>query len=406
MIRLLKVTIAICLVPAGCAQTQAPTVQSSEAQEVKAAVEKFYKLEAAGAWLRPERSDELHDFLSDIEPWSLPSSVSVLKGYLVGDAKKIVDADGTVRYSVDVKRYVWGSINSFLRFTNARATGEPVEQGAGSNLLLTDSFVLTGPSGDEEKKKGALRWRMRDFTTLNLINEDAAIRWVAEMRNKSNDPAVRYNAENTLVILRSLSAGGPVPTHAGGIVQESPSKVAQRFVHLESGLMPDQWSELANYFVETPKPQWNYVYVVDVLNVYIDIDGQTHDGTSEVAISVLPLGELDSSLRLSNYNSFRLPGNNSACKCDNYLGFTLVLSDKHWQIAPSGTVKEFDGPLAWRIENTLFAPIITLNTAIRYVSQTRDKADDPVVRENAAKTLAMLKSYPRLSVRRHANDLD
>ncbi len=144
MMRLLKVTIAMCLVPVGCAQTQAPTVQSSEAQEVKTAVEKFYKLEAAGAWLRPERWDELHDFLSDIEPWSPPSS----------DAKKIVDADGTVRYSVDVKCYVWGSINSFLRFTNARATGEPVEQGAGGDLLLTDSFVLARPSGDQEKRKG------------------------------------------------------------------------------------------------------------------------------------------------------------------------------------------------------------------------------------------------------------
>src|SRR5260370_27521600 len=122
----------------------------------------------------------------------------------------------------------------------------------------------------------------------------------------------------------------------------------------------------------------------------MDVDGQKEGGPREVVIAVVALGELDSSLRLSNYNSCRLADKNRACKCDNYLGFTLVLSDKHWQIDPSGTVKEFDGPLAWRIENTLFAPIITLNTAIRYVSQTRDKADDPVVRENAAKTLAML----------------
>ena len=227
MMRLLKVTIAMCLVPVGCAQTQAPTVQSSEAQEVKTAVEKFYKLEAAGAWLRPERWDELHDFLSDIEPWSPPSSVSVLKGYLVGDAKKIVDADGTVRYSVDVKCYVWGSINSFLRFTNARATGEPVEQGAGGDLLLTDSFVLARPSGNQEKRKGALRWRTRYFTPLNLANEDAAIRWVAEMRDKSNDPAIKHNAAKTLEILRSLSAGRAVPSPPAGIVAESPSKVAQ-----------------------------------------------------------------------------------------------------------------------------------------------------------------------------------
>src|SRR5260370_37266100 len=121
MMRLLKVTIAMCLVPVGCAQTQAPTVQSSEAQEVKTAVEKFYKLEAAGAWLRPERWDERHECLSYIEHWAPPSSVSVLKAHLVGHAKKIVDVDRTVRYSVDSKCYVCGSINSVLRFTTSRS---------------------------------------------------------------------------------------------------------------------------------------------------------------------------------------------------------------------------------------------------------------------------------------------
>ena len=226
------------------------------------------------------------------------------------------------------------------------------------------------------------------------------------MSDKSSDPAIKHNAEKTLQILRSLSAGKPVPSHAVGVAEESPSKVAQRFVHLESSLLPDQWGELTNYFVETPKPQWNHVQVVDVLNVYIDMNGQTHEDSSEVAVSVLPLGELDSSLRLSNYKTYRLPRNNSACNCDNYLGFTLVLSNKHWQIAPDGTVEELDGPLTWRIENTFFSPIITLNTAIRYVSQMRDNTRDLIIKKNAAETLAMLKRYPKLSIRRHANDLD
>jgi len=386
------------------ADAQQPSDRPPEAQEVKEVVEKFYKLQAAGAWLGPERWDELHDFLSEVQPWSLPSPVSVLKSYQIGDAKKIVDADGTVRYAVDVKYYEWGSINSFLRFTKAQPTGEPVELGTGGNLLLTDSYALARPSGDQEEKKDTLRWRMRDVMLLNLVNEDAAIRWVSQMRDKSNDPAIKYNAEKTLEILRTLAAGAPVPLHPAGITAESPSKLAQRFVHLESRSLPDQWGQLTNYFVETPKPQWNHVQVVDVLDVYMDMDGQTHEGVSKVAISVLPLGELDSSLRLSNYKSYRLPNNNSACRCDNYLWFTLVLSDEHWQIDLDGTVKELDGPLTWRIEGTRFEPIITLNTAIRYVSQTHDKTTDPIVKKNAAKTLAMLKSYPPLSVRRHVND--
>jgi hypothetical protein len=407
MMRLLKLAIVICIVPISVsAQTQATTDQPSEAQEVKAVVEQFYKLEAGGMWLGPGRWDELQNFFTDVGPQFQYASISVLKSYHVGEPNKIVNADGTVSYGVDVDTFEWGSINSFLRFVKARATGEPVERKVGETVFLTDRFVTTGALGKEEIRKVPLRWRMRDFNQPDTVDVDTAIRWVTEMRGKSNDPAVRYNAAKTLAILRNLSAAAPLPPQFGRTAPESPLKVAQLFVRLESGSLPDQWGELTSYFVETPKPQWNHVQVVDVLAVYMDMDGQTHEGMSQVAISVLPLGELDSSLRLSNYKMFRLPGNNSACKCDNYLGFTLVLSDKHWQIAADGTVKELDGPFAWRIEDTLFGPIITLNTAIRYVSQTRDKSTDPIIRKNAAKTLAMLKGYPKLSVRRHANDLD
>src|SRR5260370_12291729 len=124
----------------------------------------------------------------------------------------------------------------------------------------------------------------------------------------------------------------------------------------------------------------------------MDMNGKTDEESSEVAVAVLPLGELESSLRLSNYKPYRLPRNNSACNCDNYLGFTLVLSNKHWQIAPDGTVEELDGPLTWRIENTFFSPIITLNTAIRSVSQMRDNTRDLIIKNNAAEDLAMLRS--------------
>lgn len=217
-------------------------------------------------------------------------------------------------------------------------------------------------------------------------------RWVAEMRDKSNDPAMKYNAERTLAILRSLSAGAPLPAQPAGIAKESPSDLAHRFVPLQSGLLPDQWNELANFFVETPKPQWNKVHIVDVVDMGIDTNGDS----SYVSISTNSLGELDSSLRLSNYPSMRLPlvtPSASACYGDDRFGFRLVLSDKHWEIATDGTAKEFNGPLAWRVEDTSFEPLISLDTAMRYVRQVRDKTTDPVVKKNAARTLTILKHY-------------
>src|SRR6267378_728744 len=77
--------------------------------------------------------------------------------------------------------------------------------------------------------------------------------------------------------------------------QKSPLGVARRFVRLESNLLPDQWSQLAGFFIQTPKPKWNKVYIVDVVDISIDTKGTS----SHVSISTNSLGELDSSLRLS-----------------------------------------------------------------------------------------------------------
>jgi hypothetical protein len=379
-------------------QTQAPKDQSSQSAEVKTVVEQFCKLDGAGTWLGPERWHELTDFFASVRSWSPDKSVSVLKSYRVGDAKRSI-VDGTVYYAVDVDYFVWGSINSSLRFTRARgpqgessAVGVPVERLTTCRLSLTDSFVMGGPPWNEEKTKGTLRWRMYSSPSPNNLDADTTLRWVAEMRDKSNDPAIKYNAERTLAILRSLLAVVSPPVQPVGSAQEPPSEVADQFLDLETRLSPDKWSGLAKFFVETPKPQLDKVHIVDIVGSGVNTEGDVN----VVEISTNPLGDLDSSLRLSNYPSFRLlPDSNSACYGDDYLGFTLLLSDKHWEIAADGAVKEFDGPFAWRIEETSFEPLITLDTAIRYVTERRAKTTDPVIKKNAARTLTILKTYKR-----------
>jgi len=177
-----------------------------------------------------------------------------------------------------------------------------------------------------------------------------------------------------------------------GRAKESPLETARRFVRLESGLLPDQWNELTNFFVETPKPQWNKVHIIDVVDMGISTSGDI----SDVSISTNSLGELDSSLRLSKYTSMRLPPESaSACYGDDYFGFNLLLSDKHWKTAADGSAKQLNGPPSWRIEDPSFEPLITLNTAIRYVRQMSAKSTDPVVRMNAAKTLTILEYYKK-----------
>ncbi|MGA2274870.1 MAG: hypothetical protein ABSH00_15035 [Bryobacteraceae bacterium] len=385
---------AIVLGPGVGCRGRAPTEPQNAPKEV---VEQFYKMQTGGRWLGPERWNELQDFLTDIEPWSPPKSISVLKSYEVREARRDIGWGGRVDYQVEVDLFEWGSIDAFLNFASARgprgellAAGQPVVQRTYQTLVLTDKFLKRGLPRDEEKT-GTLRWRMNPFFSPE-VNVDAALRWVAEMRGKSNDPAIKYNAERTLAILKSLSTGAPMPAGPAGVAKESPSDVAHRFVPMERGSLPDQWNQLAGFFVETPRPEWNRVHIVDVVHVGVDTNGDS----SYVWISTNSLGELDSSLRLSNYPSMRLPLDTpsaSACYGDVRFVFSLVLSDKHWEIAPDGTAKELNGPLAWRIEDASFEPLMTLDTAIRYVRQARDKTTDPVVKMKAARTLTILKYY-------------
>lgn len=368
------------------AEAQAPTEPQKSPRE---AVEQFYKLETQGRWLGPEHWDELQNIQIRLEPWSAPESISVVKTYQVVDCEK----DGRCgRDQVEVDFYEWGSINPFLNFVAARdskgnksANGEPVEQRTYQTLYFSDSFV--SESGDEEKK-GSLRWRSTVSLTLPRLNVDTALRWVAEMRDKSNDPAIRYNAEKTIAILNSL-VGGILPSTPPKSVGESPEEIARRFVSLESSSLPEQWSALTDYFVETPRPRWDNVHIVDILNIGAE-EGPTE---REVEVSTNSLGTLDASMRLRNYPPGRLlPSNSSANACygDDRFGFTLLLSEKRWEIAKNGLVKELDSPLAWRVEDTSFVPLITLDAAMRYVRQVANKTADPVVKRNAARTLRIL----------------
>jgi len=375
--------------------THAPAGAQKSPKEV---VERFYKMETEGRWLGPERWDELQDFLTDIGPWFPNSSISVLKSYEVRDARKDIGAGGVVDYQVEVDFFEWGSIDSYLNFTRAQgpsgkssAAGGPVEQRTYQTLVLRDRFIQRDPSGKEVEKKGTLGWRIALFASPR-IDVNAALRWVGEMREKSNDPAIKYNAEKTLAILTASSVGGPVPDRKEGIAKESPAKIAQRFIRLEAGLLPDQWNQLTNFFIETPKPQWSTVHIVDVVDTGIDTNGDS----TEVEVLTNSLGDLDASLRLRNYPSMRLPlvtPSASACFGDDRFGFSLLLSGKHWDIAADGAVKELDGSLAWRIQDTSFQPLISLDTAIRYVRQTVDKTTDSVIKRNGAITLSILNYY-------------
>lgn len=366
------VATTLCLAMIAACSHRLHEAQKQEPQKsAREVVEQFSKMEVEGRWLGPQYQDELANFLTDAGQPAPPEAVYVLKGYKVGNESKRVHEQ--VSYSVEVDYDEWGEIDSFLNFN-------PHE---GEKRTYETLYLSNGG------------WRISLFPfNLPRVNVDAAMQWVVQMRDKSDSPAIKYNAENTLAILKSLSAGEPAPTNPARIAKERAAKVAARFIQLEKNLLPGQWSQLSGFFVETPKPKWDRVHVVDIVDVGTDVESHEDASVTEAEVATNSLGDLDASLRLHDYPSMRLPltaPSASACFGDDRFGFSLLLTEKHWEIGKD--VRELDGPPAWRIEDTAFQPLITLDTAIRYVKQASEKTTDPIAKRNAATTLRILNAY-------------
>jgi hypothetical protein len=388
MMKLFVLGIALGLTPmAGSAQNDPPQPESP-----KQVVERFCKMEAEGMSLGPEHWDEFSRMTTRPHSWQDPWQdhggfiITVVRDYVVNDAE---ENGNHARFKVDYS--VWGSLfTTSFRFFREEATapGEPVKRSEPVELVFSDKYIQVGQSGQMEAK-GPLQWRVGD-NPHRYVNVDAAIRYLTKMRDELNDPVLKYNADRTLAALRSILAGTPALLQRTSAPPESPSQVFQRFYKLETagkGLTPDGWHELADFFVETPKLKWQKIHIVDVVDVG---EALIEGDTAEIGVRANSLGDLDSSLRLSGSPSCK-PSPVSACYGDTGgFGYTFLLSEKPWD----GTGKESTGPLAWRIyefdPEKPEEPQITLDTAIRFVTQMRDKTNDPVVKKNADKTLATL----------------
>jgi len=68
------------------------------------------------------------------------------------------------------------------------------------------------------------------------------------------------------------------------------------------------------------------------------------------------------------------------------------LTDKLWELGLDGIAKELTGPPEWRIEDTGFTLRFSINAAIHYVANVRDKTTDPSGKKNTDQTLSKLKN--------------
>ena len=97
------------------------------------------------------------------------------------------------------------------------------------------------------------------------------------------------------------------------------------------------------------------------------------------------LGTIDSALR------FKPPNGEIRSDRTSFV-FHLVYTNKHRDIGANGeTIREATGPWEWKIDEPLIIRWATVDRAREYVEQMGNKSDDPIIRTNAASTIAALK---------------
>ena len=191
-----------------------------------------------------------------------------------------------------------------------------------------------------------------------------------------------------LLAARAKPAQSPVPSkHTARETVEALWQAASR----GELLTPDGWKRASDFFTESdPSPNYK---VILVMSDYFGVNQvSVTDTTAEVQMEMIELGQIDSALRYSPPQIRRSDKTS--------LSYRLVSGPSSVvTYVPDGAKlkklqqKQIPGTLIWRIRGTpgLWGhPWVTVNAAIRYVLEQREKTTDPAIKGNADATIAKL----------------
>lgn len=192
-----------------------------------------------------------------------------------------------------------------------------------------------------------------------------------------------------LAVLEALGVSGQAqaPTASG----RSPKEIVEQMWTLATEgelLTPEGWNRYSGLFLHPDRPPGNKV--VRVVSNYWGVQGVLTKGSDmEVAMDYAEAGQIDSELRYTQPPPLPPPF------VKRGLIYHFVLAPTHWTMVISDGKavpgkEERTGPMDWFITGSPGLPWTTVNTAIRYVLEMRQKSTDPVVKKNADQTLATL----------------
>jgi hypothetical protein len=194
-----------------------------------------------------------------------------------------------------------------------------------------------------------------------------------------------------------LLMSGLLQSRQPPIPQASPKEVVTNFWTIETSggrLTPEGWHKTSRFFVRPSSPDLRVIHLVPRADIGLIDEVVKTNNRAEVSVGTIELGILDSSL---HYKPSSGRAGSGAVIGATIIKFELVLSGRHWEAEPSGTKEtEVIGTPEWRI--TAIAgkeEWITIDTAIRYVTERRNETNDPAIKKNADATLNVLKKVKR-----------
>ncbi|MGA8500670.1 MAG: hypothetical protein WB683_03915 [Candidatus Sulfotelmatobacter sp.] len=190
----------------------------------------------------------------------------------------------------------------------------------------------------------------------------------------------------TAACLKPPSPPGPPPQQP--IKGKLPTEVVDEVWRLATQgelLTPDGWRRACGFFSRpTPFPE-NKVILVMSNDWGPAFQVGSREDAAEVDLGYFALGKIDSTLRYTNTPSKYMKA---------AFAYHLVPVPSYLEMMGSDgktlVEKRPVGYREWQIQDSPESEWTTVNTAIRYVLEKRDKAIDTTVRKNADQTLAIL----------------
>jgi len=173
------------------------TRPESSQESASTVLSQFAALQTAGTGVTLDSAKQLQRFFIVPPSWPL-DKIRVEREFAVSN-EVFRGSKGTLY----VEYTAVGDLDSSLRFTSGIPSGRKVRENY--TLVLSNRYSLRGAHGEPPQEIiGPNRWMIETLPGDRWISLSVAIRYVTGMRDKTTDPTIKQNANQTLAKLMSL----------------------------------------------------------------------------------------------------------------------------------------------------------------------------------------------------------